>query len=151
MDLYSEFFSVIGELKRRSIKYAVVGGIAMAYHDNPRFTRDIDILALPEDIDKIREMFSDLDYLESSEPWTFQKTKLILHRFVKMKGEDHVMFDVLIGEDKRHRKIIEQAVTADSHKGPINIASKEDLIWMKSIRDSDQDRVDINNLKNDKD
>jgi len=152
MDLYSEFFSIIAEFKGENIKYAVVGGIAMAFHDIPRFTRDIDILALPEDIPRISNILSGLGYRESSEPWTFKKTKLTLYRFVKIKGREHMLVDVLAGEESRYKKIILKAIKAESKKGPVSIAARKDLIWMKRIRNSAQDKADIRRLKkNDKD
>ena len=48
----------------------------MAFHDQPRFTKDIDILALPEDLEIIKKAFEELGYLESSSPWTFINTKM---------------------------------------------------------------------------
>ncbi len=42
MNLYDEFFNIIHEFENHDITYAVVGGIALAFHDKPRFTRDID-------------------------------------------------------------------------------------------------------------
>ena len=151
MDLYSEFFDITSKLNNAGIKYSVVGGIALAFHDVPRFTRDIDILVLPEDVPRISVILKDSGYSESADPWTFKRVNLTLHRFAKIKGEEHIMIDILAGGDDRHKKIIEQSVSASSGKGNINIAAREDLIWMKRIRNSDQDKVDIKNLKDDKD
>ena len=38
-----------------------------------------------------------------------------------------------------------------SEKGVVRIADKDDLIWMKKMPDSDQDKVDIKRLENDED
>ncbi len=151
MDLYSEFFRIISEFRKEKIKYAVVGGIALAFHDIPRFTRDIDILALADDVSRIREIMGKLGYSESTAPWRFRKTKLTIHRFAKIKGKEHMLVDVLVGSETRHKKIIEQSLDAESRKGLVQVAGRDDLIWMKCIRNSDQDKVDIKRLKNDKD
>jgi hypothetical protein len=37
MELYDEFFQLIQALNDAGVTYAVVGGIAMAFHDEPRF------------------------------------------------------------------------------------------------------------------
>ena len=151
MDLYNEFFRIMGEFNSRGLKYAIVGGIAMAFHESPRFTRDIDILVLPEDIKEITEITNSLGYLESSSPWKFKDTNLILHRFVKTVAEDHLLLDILVSNEDRYKKIIENSVSTESHEGIIRIARKSDLIWMKKLRNSDQDKVDIRKLENDKD
>ena len=72
----------------------------MAFHDQPRFTKDIDILALPEDLEIIKKAFEELGYLESSSPWTFINTKITLYRFMKTENEDSLLVDILIGGEK---------------------------------------------------
>ena len=44
MELYREFFAVIKALNKKGLDYSVVGGIALAFHSQPRFTRDIEKL-----------------------------------------------------------------------------------------------------------
>ncbi len=121
----------------------------MAFHDQPRFTRDIDILVLPEDLEKICSVFEDIGYFESSAPWTFKNTKLTLHRFMKVEGKDFLVVDILIGNEVKHREIVKNALSEIHEKGVVKIAAKNDLIWMKKIRNSDQDKVDIKRLAND--
>ena len=72
----------------------------MAFHDQPRFTKDIDILALPEDLKIIKKAFEELGYFESSSPWTFINTKITLYRFMKTENEDSLLVDILIGGEK---------------------------------------------------
>ena len=141
----------MGEFNSRGLKYAIVDGIAMAFHKSPRFTRDIDILVLPEDIKEITEITNSLGYLESSSPWKFKNTNLILHRFIKTVAEDHLLLDILASNEDRYKKIIENSVSTESHEGIIRIARKSDLIWLKKLRNSDQDKVDIRKLENDED
>lgn len=62
------FILIIKDFEKLRIKCAIVGGIAMAFHDQPRFTKDIDILALPEDLEIIKKAFEELGYFESSQP-----------------------------------------------------------------------------------
>ena len=149
MNLFYEFFKIIEQFEKIGLQYAVVGGIAMAFHDQPRFTRDIDILVLPEDLEKICSVFEDIGYFESSAPWTFKNTKLTLHRFMKVEGKDFLVVDILIGNEVKHREIVKNALSEIHEKGVVKIAAKNDLIWMKKIRNSDQDKVDIKRLAND--
>lgn len=151
MNLFDEFFTVTRELNAGNIPYAVVGGIAMAFHDQPRFTKDIDILILPDSADQTRAIVEKIGYVESSTPWTFKDTKLTLHRFIRTEEEEFNVVDLLIGDEPHYRQIVENAVKDASEAGTVSLARKEDLIWMKQGRNSDQDRVDIGRLQNDKD
>ena len=52
MDVFGEFEQLAQALADRQILYALIGGVAMALHAHPRFTRDIVLLVksalLPE-------------------------------------------------------------------------------------------------------
>ncbi len=151
MNLYNEFFSIIPYFNKMGVRYAVVGGIALAFHDRPRFTDDIDILVHPEDLELVKITFDRLDYRESTNPWTFKNTNLTLHRFLKIVPDDELIVDILLANTDKHQKIISDAIDADSKDGIIRVARKVDLIWLKQFRNSSQDKVDIENLKNDQD
>jgi hypothetical protein len=45
MDLYDELRSLVAALDRQHVDYAICGGIALALHGYPRFTKDIDLLS----------------------------------------------------------------------------------------------------------
>ena len=110
MELYREFFAVIEALNKKGLDYTVVGGIALAFHSNPRFTRDIDILAKPMDLPAYEGVFKELGYQKLSRPWTFQNTNITLHRFCKKGIEDDqeiIAIDLLLGNEERHNEIIE--------------------------------------------
>jgi hypothetical protein len=59
--------------------------------------------------------------------------------------------DLLVGNEERHKEIIKNAVVEETEYGLTCIASREDLIWMKRLRNSKQDIADIEALENDKD
>jgi len=149
MNLFDEFFAIVSEFRKTEIVYSVVGGIAMAFHDQPRFTRDIDFLVLPEKVDEIERALKRIGYFESSPPWTFEGTKLTLHRFMKTDKDDFLTIDMLYGDEPKYREIVANALAEESSEGIVMVARKNDLIWMKRKRGSDQDRVDIGKLEND--
>ena len=150
MNIFEEFPRIIGKIEEKDLKYALVGGVAMAFHDTPRFTKDIDILLFPEDMEKLKKLLSKEGYVESTTPWTFKKVDMTLHRFIKIEEKEHLQLDVLTANEKRSRRIIKNALEARSEQGIIRVAKKEDLIWMKQQRNSDQDKVDIKKLKGNK-
>jgi hypothetical protein len=151
MNLFEEFFLLIPNLNAIGIQYAVIGGIALAFHDKPRFTRDIDILISSEDIDNIRNVLSKLGYVETAEPWTFTNTQLTMYRFLKVVGKDSLMVDILLATSKEHKAIIKRAIETESEQGIVRVARKNDLVWLKQFRNSPQDIADIDGLRNDKD
>ncbi len=150
MELYREFFKIIQKLNEYGAAYAVVGGIALAFHSLPRFTRDIDILGTPSDIEKYQEIFSELSYISLGKPWTFMSADMTLHRYGKKSNtneEQLLVVDLLIGNEPAHLKIIERSLIDESSAGNVRLATREDLIWLKTLRSSPQDLVDIANLK----
>jgi len=151
MNLYDEFFALIPYLNKLGVRYAVIGGIAMAFHGRPRFTRDIDVLIHPDDLELVRMAFQRLDYRETAAPWTFRTTNLTLHRFLKVTGEEEMMVDILLANTPDHQQIIARAVQTEAEAGPVRVAVKDDLIRLKSFRNSDQDQVDIKGLQDDSD
>lgn len=151
MNLYDEFFALIPYLNRLGVRYAVIGGIAMAFHGRPRFTRDIDVLIHPDDIELVRMAFQRLDYRETAAPRTIRNTNLTLHRFLKTAGEDELMVDILLANTPEDQEVIARAVQTEAKVGPVRVADRTDLIRLKAARNSDQDQVDIKGLQDDSD
>ena len=152
MELYREFFKIVEALNEADLSYAVVGGLAMAFHDVPRYTKDIDILGLPQDVDAYTEVFNKLGYSVSGNPWTFNECQLTMYRFIKpSEDEAFVVIDLLIGNLPEHQEIVERVVLDDSYIGKVKLASREDLIVLKKLRNSSQDKVDIENLSHEQD
>lgn len=149
MNIFEEFRKIVTVITDNNLDYVLVGGVAMAFHDEARFTRDIDIMLLPEDIEELTNLLSGIGYSESATAWTFRSTYMTLHRFLKIEGNEHMQLDVLTANMKRTRQILNNSLHAESVYGSVRVASKEDLIWMKKQRNSDQDQVDIKRLGSD--
>lgn len=140
------------ELENKRVRYALVGGVAMAFYAEPRFTRDIDLLVDTDDFDQVKGILEKDGYFESASPWTFSNVAIELHRFLKVVNEeDEMLIDILVAGDEEIRKVIRNAVEAESEEGKVMLANKKDLIWLKKTRDSKQDQADIEKLKDDKD
>ncbi|MFZ2448126.1 MAG: hypothetical protein WAW37_17350 [Syntrophobacteraceae bacterium] len=152
MNLYDEFFLMVSLFNELEIRYAVVGGIALAFHARPRFTRDIDVLVHQDDMGLLKTAMDRLSYEETAESWELMNTTLTLHRFLKIEGQDELMIDILVANSDEHFSIIRGAELAESAKGVVPVAAKRDIIWLKRSRSSDQDLVDISELEgNDED
>ena len=54
MNLVEELLGLVDELLAQQVEYAVCGGIALAIHGHPRFTKDIDLLIQLDDLERVR-------------------------------------------------------------------------------------------------
>ncbi|ABK19291.1 hypothetical protein [Syntrophobacter fumaroxidans] len=152
MSLYDVFFSIALLFDRLRIRYAVIGGIALAFHAVPRFTRDIDVLVPGDDMDLLRTAMDELGFEETAEPRKLDNSTLTLHRSLKIEGEDGIMVDTLVADSEEQYRIIRDADHAESRIGTVSIAARLDLVWLRRSRNSPRDRVDILELeKNDED
>ena len=73
MNLYDEFFSMVLLFNELAIRYAVVGGIALAFHARPRFTRDIDVLVHKDDMGLLKPAMGRLGYEETAVPLQYRQ------------------------------------------------------------------------------
>lgn len=149
MNVFQAFQQLIWGLEKRRVRYALVGGVALAFHTEARFTQDIDLLVHGDDFDKVHDFLLGEGYFESAKPWTFSNVAIELHRFLKpVPPDDQMIMDILLAKDGKVAKIIEDAIEAESDQGNVRVAKKEDLIWLKRTRNSKQDQADIERLEN---
>ncbi|MBF0531111.1 MAG: hypothetical protein HQK55_17965 [Deltaproteobacteria bacterium] len=151
MNLFEEFNNLVKELETGQVKYALVGGVAMAFYAEPRFTRAIDLLVDPEDYGKAKDILEKNEYFESTSSWTFRGLPIELHRFLKVGDQDEMIIDILLAQTEEVRRIIRDSLIAESEEGSIKIVNRNDLIWLKKMRNSKQDQADIEKLENEED
>ena len=147
MNIFDEFTDIVKHIDKEGIKYALVGGVAMAFYQEPRYTQDIDMLLGPNDLELARKILEQNRYIETAEPWTFSTTPLTLHRFIKVEGEEAMIIDLLVAGNDSQLKIIENALDMEGDGGNVSVAKKSDIIWLKRQRKSPQDLVDIKGLE----
>jgi len=151
MNVFDEFSEIVGHLETNKIEYALVGGVAVAFYAEPRFTQDIDLLLDPRSFEKIRTILENSGYFESADPWTFQDTPITLHRFLKVVDDQCMIIDILLAGNDTLLQIIKNALEARSDYGLARVAMKADIIWLKRQRNSLQDQADIERLELEKD
>lgn len=151
MNIFDEFTEILKHIEQEKIRYAIIGGVAMAFYAEPRFTQDIDMLLEPNDLEKVRRILEKNGYIESVEPWTFKSTPLTLRRFFKAIGNDQMIVDLLVAGNEKHLEIIKNALIAQGEHGIAHVAEKTDIIWLKRQRNSLQDQADIERLEDGKD
>jgi hypothetical protein len=147
MNIFNEFHKIVRHFQAEGIAYALVGGVAVAFHAEPRFTKDIDLLVREVDLERVTKILNREGYSKSSSPWILGDSNLALHRFLKVEDTDAMVIDILVAGDDRHEQIIANAVEAESEgAGVVRVADKVDLIWLKRQRNSKQDQADIARL-----
>jgi hypothetical protein len=104
MDLFDEFNSIVCALQSASIRHAVAGALAVAVHGGARSTKDMDFLVHPDDLEPFARLLTRQGYRRESPGWTFQKSGLTLHRFIKppASSEDFHVVDSLLANDVHH-------------------------------------------------
>ena len=147
MNVFYEFHKIVQQLERDKVPYALIGGVAMAFHSYARFTKDVDILTAEAELESIKKILISQGYHANDQSMSF-KSGLTLLRFWKFEEGDEMIIDVLMGSKPRHQEIIHNALeTYSPGTGIVRVASKKDLIWLKSQRNSTLDKADIEHLK----
>jgi predicted nucleotidyltransferase len=132
------------ELNRRSIRYALIGGIAAGVRGRPRFTDDIDLLLtvpqlqLPGLLESLLARGFSFDLLETIREFT-------QHHLVVMHFAD-VRVDWMKPPIPAYQHVLESA-TAEQWRGhELRIATAEGLILLKLVAGRTQDWADIESL-----
>lgn len=148
LDIYDEFSQLVKEFEENSIDYALCGGLAVSVHGFLRATVDIDFVVLVESVNEIRSVVKKLGYLLEAEPMNFSDGKVRIYRFTKIDKEsgDYMPLDLLIlSIELMH--IWQRRERLPFENGFIKVLSKEALIELKLLRNSFQDKQDIQQLK----
>src|SRR6185436_1111527 len=149
MDLEEEFLALIDKLNRDGVEYGVCGGIALAIHGFPRFTKDIDILVRPEDLDRVFSVAAERGFNIAARPLRFDvgtPKEREVRRISKIEGEDVMTLDLLLStgvlqEAWRGREAFEWQGRV------VKTVSAQALIRMKRIAGRDQDLLDVRRLE----
>ena len=153
MDLRDELLGLVDRLTAGGIEYAVCGGLALAIHGYPRFTKDIDLLVRSEDVDSIVKAVAELGFVLDAGIMPFDVGSAHarqVRRISKVDGGDHLTLDLLIvspalQDTWNGRRIY----TWEGRR--IHVVSREGLIQMKRMAGRDQDLLDARRLESDDD
>lgn len=149
MNVFFEFHKIAKRLQETNTRYALIGGVAMAFYGPIRATKDIDFLVPESDFEKVQTAVFAEGFQKRGESLTF-KSGITLHRFTKFDSTDDIpmIVDVLVGNTKQHNDAIGRASKRIlENTGNVYVATPEDMIWLKSARNSGTDKDDIEVLK----
>src|ERR1043165_6801564 len=98
MNLVQELLGLVDALNASGVDYAVCGGIALAIHGHPRYTKDIDLLVLPSDLERLRAAARSSGFTLEGSTLTFAANtpgQRELSRLTKTEGAEFVTLDLL--------------------------------------------------------
>jgi len=144
-DLYEELAALAAAFDAGGIAYALCGGLAVAVHGAPRFTKDIDVLVLPADAVQAREVAKALGFTAESLPMRFKGTG-VMHRVVKFAPSGEILcLDLLLaGEELADVWASRERCSAGGRT--LWVVSRPALVSMKLAAGRAQDLLDVQKL-----
>lgn len=140
--------------RQNQIPYVIVGGYALAFHNIVRATVDVDLIIRLklEDFEKCETVLNKLGLtsripVKAKDVFKFRKEyienrNLIAWSFVDYKNPARAV-DILINQDIKDIEI--KKVNIQGNR--INVASLEDLLFLKEAANRPQDQIDIVKIK----
>lgn len=144
LDLYDEFRALIEQLDARGFDYAVCGGMAMAVHGHLRATIDIDLLIQEESLDSLLATARAAGYNIRGKDLSFANGAVEIRRVSKIDPEsgDILSLDLLL-TTPAIESVWKSRVDADWEGTKLTVVSRDGLIALKQLRNSQQDLADI--------
>jgi len=145
LNLLQVIKEIVSFLQEQEVPYAVIGGLAVQYWGEPRFTRNVDILVM------VREEKWE-DFLNSA----LKRFSLRIpdgvgfahqHRVLLLKASDGTPIDISLGIPGYEEEVLRRAVRV-SLEGfiPVNLVSAEDLIIHKCVAGRARDVEDVESI-----
>lgn len=144
--LPADFVELLTAFGAADVRYLVIGGYAVGYHDRPRTTKDLDLL-LDADPDNVRKacaalrefavpesVLSDLATAEPDEIVWMGRAPLRVDFLQQAPG-----IDFAAAWDQRE--------VVDWGGAPVNVVGLDDLIASKRAAGREQDLIDAKNLE----
>jgi hypothetical protein len=148
IDIHDELRRVTTKLDEQNIEYALCGGMAMAVHQRPRFTIDIDLLIQEESLPGTMDVARSLGYNIRGKDLSFANGAVEIRRVSKIDPDsgDLLTLDLLLVTPEV-RVAWDSRVQAEWEGGTLSVVSAAGLIAMKQLRRSGIDMDDIKALE----
>lgn len=149
MDLIEELVGVCSAFAGVGIEYAVCGGVALAIHGHPRFTKDIDILIRPEDLPRALAAAATRGFVLEGGKLTFHTgtpDERSMFRVSRAQGTHLLTLDLLLA-GANDDPVWASRRTVEFQGRRVGVVSREGLIAMKRAAGRGQDLLDIERLR----
>lgn len=141
--LESELRELVCLFNQEKIDYALCGGMAVAIHGYPRFTKDIDLLIPAESLEHARTVAAMAGFIDESGRIPFADSDV--YRIIKTEGHEFRILDLLVPKSLA-TVAWEKRQWFDWNGLPLCTVSIEGLVEMKRAAGRDIDLIDIKQL-----
>jgi hypothetical protein len=149
MDLYEELVNIIDSLDSDGIDYAICGGIAVALHGYPRFTRDIDLLIRLEDVGRVEDALESRGFLFRAGRVPFDvggPKEREIYRISRIDEQGDTLTVDLLVVNELTQDVWETRELYEWRGREISVVSAQGLAKMKRLAGRDQDLLDLKKL-----
>ena len=146
LDLYEELKRLVGALDAEGAEYALCGGLAMAVHGHVRATVDIDLLVVPESIERAKEICRTLGFVFEARTMLFAEGAVRIERMTASGQSGELSIDLIV-VDEATRGAWETRTVVAWEDLRVPVVSRRGLIALKRLRASAQDIADIERLE----
>ncbi|MFN0251228.1 MAG: DUF6036 family nucleotidyltransferase [Kofleriaceae bacterium] len=145
LDLRTELDALTRSLDTAGIPYAVCGALALAIHGHPRATKDIDIIARPEDVPTTKAVARVHGFTIEALPMVFS-SGITVHRMSRLSGSQILTLDILEGAGPL-APVWDTREQHGTSRGAIWVVSRQGLVTMKLAAGRPQDLADLAKLE----
>lgn len=142
--------AICRELRARSRKFALVGGLAVSVRAEVRFTRDVDLAVRVANDEDAEALVYDLRAVGYTPIATVEHQTRGRHSTARLLSCEGVKVDLLFASSGIEDEIVGRATSVEvAGVGSIPVASAEELVAMKILSMTEarlQDRIDVQNL-----
>jgi hypothetical protein len=144
--LPADFVDLLAAFADAEVRYLVIGGYAVGFHDRPRATKDLDLLVADDPANVERTCQALVAF--GAAPATIQALRRSANDEIVWFGVPPVRVDLLksaagIDFSTAYTRCVRMAAGDLA----IPVVGLDDLIAMKRAADRDQDRVDVRRLE----
>jgi hypothetical protein len=153
VNLVDELVAFARALDDAGVPYAVCGGVAVTLHGHVRSTKDIDLLVLPGDVDRILDLLRPAGWRFVGLPITFERgtgRERRLQRVSKIRDEQVLTLDLLI-VGPVFAEVWASRIALAGPDGTLWAVSIDGLATMKRLAGRKQDLADLEHLGRDGD
>lgn len=148
MKLKDELVKITQCLTQAGVDYGLCGGLAVAVHGYPRFTKDIDILIRPELLEIAKSSLAQIEYDLEGGLFRFNpgtSIENLMYRVSRAEGRELITLDLmLVAPVFEHVWASREVIQFDEQL--VTVVSKDGLITMKKLSGRPQDLADVEAL-----
>ena len=146
LDLTEELRAIVTALDGAGVAYALAGGLAVSIYAAPRATKDIDLLIAASDVERTVAAVRDLGFRVAGGAMQVAGGRMEIQRLIKIDGTDVLPLDLLLPRDPELARILAARTHVTWEGAALWIVTLPGLRSLKRLRDSAQDRADLEAL-----